>query len=199
MIPSGNLPRTWQMGRWGLCNVTATSTGAGLWACPILHLSFQSCLSPPDATLQLDSLPSVPSVLIIARACMPSNHLTCRSSCSYACACIRVPSSPARTQQCSTAASSTTSSASPVKRRKEHGRLLGPAPGPRCVWSLTRPSQPDCPRLSTSTTLSPLTSRRLHCGFQDFRLRFCTQEKGNCPGQTGALPVDGCGPGPISN
>lgn len=69
----------------------------GLWACAILHISFQSCLSPPNATLRLDS-PFYPSVFIIAHA---ANHLTCGCSCS----CTWVPSSsPARLPDWSTAA-----------------------------------------------------------------------------------------------
>lgn len=175
---------------------------------------------PPAQERACGPVPSSTSPFNLAspfpmRPCSSTPHLSHPSSSSPRLVCLQspdlqvllqllctpapAPASHRHQQERSNAASSTTSSASPVKRQDEHGSHPGPAPGARCVWSVTRPSQPNCPRLSTSTTLATLTSRRLHCGFQDFRLRFCTQEKGNCPGQTGALPVDGCGPGPISN
>lgn len=71
---------------WGLCNVMPTSTRVGLWAGPILRISFQSCLSPPNATLQLDS-PSIHPSSSSSPCSAFAHHLTCISTCSCACAC----------------------------------------------------------------------------------------------------------------
>lgn len=171
-------------GQVGPVQCHAHSIGAGLWACPILHISFQSCLSPPNATLQLDS-PFIHSVFIIAHA---ANHLTCRCSCS--CTCTWVPSSPARLQHGSTAARQEPqqhlqpAGAEKQKEADKHPRPAPapapaptPAPAPRSVWSIPpSPKINQTTTLSTATTPSTPTSRRLNCGFQDFRLRFCTQE-----------------------
>lgn len=170
-------------GKVGPVQCHAHSIGAGLWACPILHISFQSCLSPPNATLRIDS-PIYPSVLIIAHA---ANHLTCRCSCKLH---LHLRPDPHHHQpDCSTAGTAATSTTSSASREPRGKRKLTSTPDRHLhlhlhldrvpsglLASLPHPKSTKTTTLSTSTTLSTPTSRRLHCGFQDFRLRFCTQE-----------------------